>query len=94
VLVCKLVDGKITYVHRRVWPVLVKLASRFAKGQLARVSDEHTASGVHRSRRQAFPSWVPAEVCQRAKDMSLAEAEAVLASWPGLRRRGNRRTRA
>ena len=29
VLVCKLVKGKITYVHRRLWPALVKLASRF-----------------------------------------------------------------
>src|SRR5947209_8383579 len=27
VLVCKLIDGKITYVHRRLWPAVVKLAS-------------------------------------------------------------------
>ena len=26
ILVCRLVDGKITYVHRRVWPALVRLA--------------------------------------------------------------------
>ena len=26
VLVCKLVEGKITYVHRRLWPALIKLA--------------------------------------------------------------------
>ena len=31
VLVCKLVEGKITYVHRRLWPALVKLASRFPR---------------------------------------------------------------
>ena len=47
VLVCKLVDGKITYVHRRLWPALVKLASRFPRAQLARVWDEHTPSGAH-----------------------------------------------
>ena len=29
VLVCKLVDNKVTYVHRRVWPALIKLAPRF-----------------------------------------------------------------
>src|SRR6185295_14106476 len=40
VLVCKLVEGKVTYVHRRLWPALVKLAGRFAKDQLARVRDE------------------------------------------------------
>jgi hypothetical protein len=31
VLVCKLAEGKITYVHRRLWPALIKLASRFRK---------------------------------------------------------------
>jgi hypothetical protein len=84
VLVCKLVDGKITYVHRRVWPALFKLASRFRKDQLARVWDEHTASGAHRARRQAFPSWVPAEVRKQASALSLAEAESALATWPEL----------
>jgi len=31
VLVCRLVDGKITYVHRRVWPALVRLAGAARK---------------------------------------------------------------
>src|SRR6266851_9298228 len=26
VLVCKLIDGKVTYVHRRLWPALVRLS--------------------------------------------------------------------
>ena len=37
VVVCKLVQGKVTYVHRRLWPALVKLASRFRRDQLAKV---------------------------------------------------------
>src|SRR5512138_130966 len=41
VLVCKLIDGKVTYVHRRMWPALVKLAPRFTKAQLAKVWDKH-----------------------------------------------------
>ncbi len=86
VLVCKLVAGKITYIHRRVWPALVKLASRFQKEQLARVWDEHTVSGAHRSRQQPFPSWVPAEVRERGRKLSVVEAEEILASWPELRR--------
>jgi hypothetical protein len=36
VLVCKLVEGKITYVHRRLWPALVKLGSRFREERLAK----------------------------------------------------------
>ena len=78
VLVCKLIAGKVTYVHRRLWPALVKLAPRFGKGPLARVWNEHTRSGAHRSRREAFPNWVPREVARRAEALSVSEAEAML----------------
>lgn len=78
VLVCKLVDGKVTYVHRRLWPALVKLAKRFRKNQLAKVWEEHTSSGAHRARRTAFPAWVPSEVLKQAEALSLSKAEAVL----------------
>ena len=36
ILVCKLVDDKVTYVHRRLWPALVRLERRFPKAKLAR----------------------------------------------------------
>jgi hypothetical protein len=81
VLVCKLVEGKITYVHRRLWPALIKLASRFRKEQLAKVWDEHTRSGAHQSRREPFPSWVPSEVMKEAEALSVAEAENILSPW-------------
>ena len=78
VLVCKLVAGKITYVHRRLWPALIKLAPRFRKDQLAKVWDEHTPSGAHRLRRTAFPAWVPTEALIEGKALSVAEAEKLL----------------
>jgi hypothetical protein len=81
VLVCKLVGGKITYVHRRLWPALVKLRSRFREEQLAKVWDEHTASGAHQSRRKRFPIWVPSEVMKEAEALSVAEAESLLSPW-------------
>ena len=81
VLVCKLIEGRVTYVHRRLWPALVKLAGRFSKDQLARVVDEHTASGAHRSRREPFPSWVPKDAMREAETMSVPEAEKVFAAW-------------
>jgi len=99
VLVCKLVDGKITYVHRRLWPALVKLASRFPRAQLARVWDEHTPSGAHRSRRQAFPAWVPADVARQAERLPVSDAEAILSPWltlvagSGRREKGRRSKR-
>jgi hypothetical protein len=86
VLVCKLVEGKITYVHRRLWPALIKLASRFRKEQLAKVWDEHTGSGAHQSRREHFPSWVPSEVMKEAEALPVDEAEKILLQWLALGR--------
>ena len=82
VLVCKLVEGKVTYVHRRLWPALVRLSRRFRKAQLARVSNEHTARGAHRSRREPFPQWVPAAVARAADALTVEQAERILG--PGL----------
>src|SRR4029453_12076541 len=78
VLVCKLVEGKVTYVHRRLWPALVRLASWFPRAQLAKVWNEHTATGEHRSRRISFPEWVPAEVARQAKRLPLTKAHEML----------------
>jgi precorrin-6B methylase 2 len=94
VLVCRLVDGKVTFVHRRLWPALVRLARRFRKAQLARVWDEHTPSGAHRSRRLRFPVWVPADVMRQAEALSVEDAERILSPWlpvltgPASRRAG------
>jgi hypothetical protein len=85
VLVCKFVDGKVTYIHRRLWPALVKLASRFQKKQLAKVWNEHTRGGAHRSRRMAFPAWVPSDIVTQAERLSLAEAEEILSPWLALK---------
>jgi len=88
VLVCKLMAGKITYVHRRLWPALVKLSSRFQKQQLARVWNEHTTGGTHRARSQPFPKWVPAGVLSQAARLSVSEAERELSAWQQLSRSG------
>jgi hypothetical protein len=84
VLVCKLVEGKVTYVHRRLWPALVKRASRFRKEQLAKLWDEHTRTGAHRTRRTPFPKWVPRDVLDEAERLSVADAERILAPWMAL----------
>lgn len=81
VLVCRLIDGKVTLVHRRLWPSLVRLASRFAPGQLAKVREEHTASGRHVKHEVPFPQWVPQEVLEQAKNASESEALAVFSVW-------------
>jgi hypothetical protein len=84
ILVCKLIGGKITYVHRRLWPALVKLASRFTKRQLANTRNEHTATGAHRAREQPFPKWVPSDVMAAAQRMSVPQAERIMGPWLGF----------
>jgi hypothetical protein len=79
VLVCKLIEGKVTYVHRRLWPALVKLAARFPRDRLAKIWDEHTGTGAHRRRALPFPKWVPPKVLQEAEKLAEAAAEELLA---------------
>jgi hypothetical protein len=79
VLVCRLVDGKITYLHRRLWPALVKLADRFSKHRLAAVKEAHTPTGKHKLLVTPFPKWVPKEVRGRAHKLTEKEAAAQLA---------------
>jgi hypothetical protein len=77
---CRLVDGKITLVHRRLWPALVKMASAFDSDRLSAVREEHTATGAHRMTTIKFPDWVSDDVHAAAKSISIAEAEEQLAS--------------
>ena len=79
VLVCRLVDGKITYVHRRMWPALVSLAGRFPKQRLAALNEVHTTSGKHKLLITPFPDWVPNEVLGAAQKLTEKEAASQLA---------------
>lgn len=81
VLVCRLVGGKITLVHRRLWPALARLAERFSPEQISRVREEHTASGRHVSHAVPFPEWAPQAVMQEARALSEQEAIAVFGAW-------------
>ncbi len=66
VLVCRLVEGKITFVHRRLWPALVCVSKRFPLKNLAKVHEMHTSSGRHVSEQVAFPGWVSPEISEQA----------------------------
>lgn len=81
VLVCRLVNGKVTFIHRRLWPALVRVARRFPSAWISQVHEEHTASGRHVTREVPFPRWVPPSVVQRAKGMSEKEAFDSLGPW-------------
>ena len=81
----RLVNGKVTLVHRRLWPALARVADTFPPKQVAAIVEEHTASGAHRMRETAFPDWVPPEVLEEAGKLTLDEAFGCL---PACLRRG------
>jgi hypothetical protein len=81
VLVCRLVHGKITYVHRRLWPALVRLARRFPPARLAALREFHTAKGRHVVRSVPFPRWAPPTVRRQAARLSEEVARKRLGTW-------------
>jgi len=73
-LVCRLLRGKITYIHRRLWPAVIRLADKLDKDLLAAIREAHTASGSHRVVETPFPEWVPQDVKDEADGLSEEEA--------------------
>jgi hypothetical protein len=78
VVATRLIGGKVTLIHRRVWPAIVRLADRFPADRLASVVSEHTPSGAHRNVAVPFPDWVPEDAVVAGGRLSTEEAEAML----------------
>jgi hypothetical protein len=81
ILVCRFLGRHVTYIHRRLWAALVKLADHFRADQLAQVRQEHTATGKHVNHIVEYPRWVPQEVLAEANHLAMSEAEALLKSF-------------
>lgn len=78
VLVCRLVDGKITYLHERLWPALVRCADDFPRTHLARVHEVHGTHGRHVLEETPFPDWVPTKIRTAAKRIARKDAVTAL----------------
>lgn len=78
VLVCRLVAGKISLVHARLWPALVHISGRLPQEGLARLREVHAARGTHRVEVVPFPDWVPAQTLAAAKHLGESDARAWL----------------
>jgi hypothetical protein len=70
----RLVNGKVTLVHRRVWPSVVRLSAIIPPERLASIEEHHTASGAHRKVETPFPLWVPAEAIEAAAQLTEEQA--------------------
>ncbi len=95
VLVCRLVEGKVTYIHRRLWPALVRLVGRFDTDRLAALQEVHTTSGKHEVQTTAYPDWVSEDVRRAAKELTEEEATSLLPIVPEKteKRQDGRRTK-
>ena len=81
VLVCRVINGKITLVHRRMWPALVRVAARLRTDHLSQVREIHTRTGRHVAKEVPFPVWVPSSVLLAARSLSEEAALAEFAAW-------------
>ncbi|MDB4956748.1 MAG: hypothetical protein JWO36_4317 [Myxococcales bacterium] len=79
----KLVEGKITLAHRRVWPALVRLAKDGVLGadRVASLQQEHMPTGEHRNFVTPYPEWVDEATAHHAETLSADEARSELGAW-------------
>jgi hypothetical protein len=78
VVALRLIKGKITLIHRPLWPALVRVAARFPAERIAALHEEHLPCGRHRTTTTPFPDWVPPDVLAAAASLGEAEADAQL----------------
>ena len=78
ILVCRLHSGKLTLVHRRLWPALAALAGELPADALARVRQVHTAAGKHVNEETPFPLWLPPDAAAQAASMAPDRARTAL----------------
>ncbi len=74
----RLVNNKVTLVHRRLWPALLRLSASFGESALLVVGQEHTESGAHRATSTPLHDWVSTDVVLAAAALSEAAATDML----------------
>lgn len=66
----RLLDHKVTLVHRRLWPALARVSAHLPIGALTALTQVHTTSGAHRTLEEAFPDWIPHVEASAARRLS------------------------
>ncbi len=93
VLVCRAVGGKVTLVHRRLWPALICASDVIGEARLARVDQEHTDRGHHVTHETPFPTWADPASLSAAASMTTEDALVALGPWTSALPRGAARPR-
>lgn len=74
-------NGKITYVHRRLWPAFVRMAEKIPPQALDKSVQVHVPSGRHERRDVPFPEWVPDSLLRAADKLPAKDATAEIRVW-------------
>jgi hypothetical protein len=74
VLACRLVNGKVTLVHRRLWPALLAASSKIPSSRTAVIEERHTPLGKHEASETPLADWAPDDVRQLASRLTVDEA--------------------
>jgi hypothetical protein len=82
VVATRLVDGKITLIHRRLWAALAALtwSERLVRARMARVTEEHTEAGRHETHEVPFPDWLPTPLPLPSVEQAISALGAPLAA--------------
>ena len=81
----KLLNEKVTLVHRRLWPVLFKLQSRIPPSRIAVLDERHTPSGKHEVTAIPLSEWAGADVESAASRLDVEDALRTLEAIAPLR---------
>lgn len=81
VVVCKFIDAKITYIHRRLWAACARLAALLGPERLDLIHSVHTDKGYHKSERIPLAQWLPSDVAAEATELGEDEARVLLDRW-------------
>lgn len=81
ILVCRLIDAKVTYVHSRLWPALVRLADKIEPSRLEAIREEQTSKELC-----SPPRFLKIGVTLSGKTRILAVTRALPAKLPAATR--------
>ena len=70
ILVCRLLAGRVTYVHSDSWEPLLALENCLPEGALDRIVERHLRSGKHEVVKVSPAEWAPLETKQRVAHLA------------------------
>ena len=74
IVACRLIEGKVTYVHRRHWAALLRLRNVLSSDRIDVLHEVHTETGAHRVYFTSLERKVSPRTKTRAASLTVAEA--------------------